>query len=96
MKDWRKYLTSSFLILTIATSLILVKSYFVLQENRKFNKILNKRIIVSVNDRVFVNKSVKTDTINIYVKSHISNTIQVDSTSSDTIMIDSSQLNNVK
>lgn len=93
-KGWRSYLTSSSLVmLVIAVLLVFLRSFFAIQENRELINFLNKKTVVLVNDEVLVNKTVRGDTINLYITSPTENVIEVKAPDSVFVKLDSFKLN---
>lgn len=87
---WKKYLTSSFLLFLLAVILLVTRSYFAIQDNIKINNLINKTVIIKINDEIILNEHKKSDTIDIYVNSHDPNIVEiVDSLGSTTITLDS-------
>lgn len=94
-KSWRRYLTSSTLILTIIIILMIFKTIFAIQrESEDLSNFINKEIVVQFNDEIIVNKQLTTDTLNIYVNSYRTSVEQdsidlIDTTKTvDTIILD--------
>lgn len=97
LQGWKKYWTSSFLILVAIVVLIITKySFFAIQVNNdlnlKLNEVqldkeqLNGSPVILVNDEVLVNNSSRIDTIYIRIKQPTSQMVEVvDSIENDTI-----------
>lgn len=74
-RGWRRYLTSNRLFsgclyLSIATLLVL-KTFFSLQEAQKFKTFLDRKTVVRVENEVVLERKLTNDTINIYVNRHV-------------------------
>lgn len=83
-------MTSSTALFVGVAILLILRTVFALEEADKFNNFVNKKTVVLVNDEIVVDKKLYNDTVNIYVNSHVIDSVEVNTTDA-TITIDTLQ-----